>query len=51
MLLMENGVLNLIVSILFTNKDRKKYYNVFVDNNFVLIVDIQIIQIKLVKKV
>ncbi len=51
MLSMENGVQDLIVLILFFSKVKKKYYNVYVDNNFVLIVGIQIIQIKHVKKV
>lgn len=51
MLWMGSGVPDLIVLILFFNKDQKNYYNVFVDSNFVLIAGIQIIQIRLAKKV
>lgn len=46
---MENGVLDQIVLILFINKEIVKFYNVNVDNNFVLIVVMYYIQINHVK--
>ncbi|CAD8132227.1 unnamed protein product [Paramecium octaurelia] len=46
-----NSVPDLIVLILFLKKDQKKYQIAFVDSHFFFIVGIQVIQIRLAKKV